>query len=156
MNVRIAMPAALVAAVTVTSVATAGSSAAKQRVQLDMKIAPKKSFLLTPLQAGALKSDSGTHDCIDELDGGTTLRDGQETFRLECRAWVFTGKRGKLVLRSKYAWVEAGGAYNIATGTWRVVSGTGQYAGAAGSGRTADVGGPSGRIARYQGYITVP
>ena len=50
---------------------------------------------------------------------------------------MFTGKRGKLVLRSQYTWIEAGGPYNVATGTWKVVSGTGQYAHVAGGGRNA-------------------
>jgi hypothetical protein len=39
------------------------------------------------------------------------------TEQLKDRAGVFAGKRGKLVLRSQIAWVEAGGSYNIATGT---------------------------------------
>jgi hypothetical protein len=138
------------------SIAAAGPDATKQRVQIDMKISPKKTFVLTPLQGGTLQRDSGTHACKDEIDRGAALRDGQEAFRVECRAWVFTGKHGTLVLHSTYAWVEAGGLYNIATGTWRVVRGTGQYAGSTGSGRTADVGGPTGRIARYQGFLTVP
>ena len=85
-----------------------------------------------------------------------TVRDGQEVFRWTCRAWVFTGKRGKLVLRSQFGWIEAGGPYNIATGTWKVVRGTGQYAGVTGGGRSAQVGAPSGWFARYQGYLTSP
>ena len=83
-------------------------------------------------------------------------RDGQEVFRWECRAWTFTGKRGTLVLRSQFTWIEAGGPYNIATGTWKVVRGTGQYAGVTGGGRSAQVGAPSGWLARYQGFLTSP
>jgi len=86
------------------------------------------------------------------------LRDGQEIFRHACRAWVFTGKQGKLVLRSQWTWIEAGGPYNIATGTWKVVRGTGQYARVTGAGRIAQVGTwtPSTVVARYQGYLTSP
>ena len=39
---------ALVAAVTLTSLAAAGPAATKQRVQIDMKIFPKKTFVLAP------------------------------------------------------------------------------------------------------------
>ena len=84
------------------------------------------------------------------------LGDGQEAFLWECRVWVFTGKRGTLELRSQFAWVEAGGPYNIATGTWKDVRGTGQYARVTGGGRSAQVGSPSTRLARYQGFLSVP
>lgn len=148
---------ALAAAVMVTSVASASADATKQRVQIDMKIFPDKTFVLAPLEAGALKRDSGTHNCNEDTDLGGAMRDGQETFPQECRAWVFTGKRGKLVLRSRFTWVEAGGPYNVATGTWKVVRGTGQYARVTGGGRSATVGvGSSTSLARYQGFLTSP
>ena len=85
----------------------------------------------------------GTHACPGDPDDlGVVQRDGQEVFRWECRAWTFTGKRGTIVLRSQFTWIEAGGPYNIATGTWKVVRGTGQYAGVTGGGRSAQVGAP--------------
>lgn len=147
----------LAAACILTSVASAGADATKQRVQIDMKIFPEKTFVLAPLQAGALKPDSGTHSCDEDTDLGEAMRDGQETFPQKCRAWVFTGKRGTLVLQSQFAWVEAGGPYNIATGTWKVIRGTGQYARVTGGGRSATVGLASSRsLARYQGYLTTP
>ncbi len=122
-----------------------------------MKLCPQKTFVLTPLQAGPLKTDSGTNGCKGEPDKREVpLRDGQETFPWECRAWVFTGKRGTLVLRSQFTWIEAGGPYNIATGTWKVVRGTGQYAGVTGGGRSAQVGAPKEWLARYQGFLTPP
>ena len=149
---------ALATAFVVTSVASADTDAMKQRVQIDMKIHPAKTFALATLQSGPLTRDSGTHACNggDPDDLGTVQRDGQEAFRWECRAWTFAGKRGKLVLRSQFTWIEAGGPYNIATGSWKVVRGTGQYAGVTGGGRSAQVGGPSGWLARYQGFLTSP
>jgi hypothetical protein len=125
-----------------------------------MTIAPVKPFVLQPLQAGALKRDSGTDSCNGENNRGEVLRDGQQAFLFKCRALVLTGKRGKLVLRSQFAWVEAGGPYNIATGTWKVVRGTGQYARVTGGGRIAQVGSTSVAhgfsVARYQGFLTSP
>ena len=157
MRAQQAMLVVLVAAVALTSVAAAGPAPTKQRVQIDMKIYPKKTFALATLQSGALKRDSGTHACPGDPDDlGAVQRDGQEAFRWECRAWTFTGKRGKLVLRSQFTWIEAGGAYNIATGTWKVVRGTGQYARVTGGGRSAQVGPPGEWLARYQGFLTSP
>ncbi len=123
-----------------------------------MKIHPKTTFVLTPLQGGAIENDSGKQSCDGEPTKRTVYRDGQETFPWECRAWVFTGKRGTLVLRSQFTWIEAGGPYNIATGTWKVVRGTGQYARVTGGGRSAQVGDGSDVlwVARYQGYLTSP
>jgi len=159
MRVLLAVFGALAAAVMLTSVASAGADATKQRVEINMKncCSAENTFVLTPLQAGALKRDSGTHDgCNEETDLGGGMRDGQENFPQLCRAWVFTGKRGTLVLRSQFTWIEAGGPYNIATGTWKVVRGTGQYARLTGGGRSAQVGSPSEWLARYQGFLTRP
>ena len=60
MKARVVALVALTAAVTLTSVASAGPNAAKQRVAINMKIYPQKTFVFTPLQASALKRDSGT------------------------------------------------------------------------------------------------
>jgi hypothetical protein len=145
----------LAAAVTLTSVASAGPAPAKQRVQIDTKY-PGHTFTLTALGPGAIKNDSGTGDCKGEPTTQTVYRDGQETFPWSCAALTFVGKRGGLVMRSQYVWIEAGGPYNIATGTWKVMSGTGQYARLAGSGRSARVGTARIERVRYQGYLTLP
>ena len=50
----------LVAAIILTSVAAAGPDAAKQRVVINMKIYPQKTFVLLPLDAGPLDADKGT------------------------------------------------------------------------------------------------
>jgi hypothetical protein len=60
MRARLVTLVALAAAVTLTAVAAAGPAVAKQRVALNMKIYPQGTFVLTPLQTGPLKRDSGT------------------------------------------------------------------------------------------------
>ncbi len=151
---RAVLVALAAASVIATSVAAAGTNAMKQRVQIDLKIDPGNTFVLAPLQSGALKRDSGTLDCPGDYDKGQVLRNGQESWPWVCRALVLTGKRGTLVLRSQFAWIDAGGRYNIATGTWKVVRGTGQYARVTGSGQSATVGVTNGiSLARYQGYL---
>ena len=62
MKARLVTLVALAAAVTLTAVAAAGPDAAKQRVAINMKLSPQGTFVLTPLQTGALKRDSGTID----------------------------------------------------------------------------------------------
>ena len=62
MKARHAIFVALVAAVTLTSVAAAGPDAAKQRVMITSQAAQTTQvspFVLTPLQTGVLKRDSG-------------------------------------------------------------------------------------------------
>jgi hypothetical protein len=132
---------ALVAAVTLTSVAAAGPNAAKQRVTITTQAAQTTKvspFVLTPQQTGAIKRDSG------KLIGGSTatdrvvMREGQEVTIVDDLA-TFKGKRGSLVARYHAEWVDAGNGYNVASGTWKVVRGTGQYARVTGGGRTASV-----------------
>src|SRR5262249_31183851 len=140
-------------------VALAGPAATKQRVQIDIKGGMRRTFALAPLEFGALEPDSGKlAPCNGEFEfpSDEIMRDGQQGWPKGCRAAAVRGKRGTLVLRYQYTWTEAGGPYNIATGTWKVVRGTGQYAGITGGGRIAQVGIPRGVWARYQGFLTSP
>ena len=157
MKTRYVVLVALIAAVTLTSIAAAGSSATKQRVQIDIKSPGDTfdTFVLTPLQAGAIERDSGTQECFAGESHRTVVRDGQEAHIWDCPARTFVGKQGKLVLRTRFTWNDAL-RYNIATGTWKVVSGTGQYARITGAGRSAYVGGATWMRARYQGFLTSP
>lgn len=153
MKARYAVLVALAAAVVLTSVAAAGHALTKQRVQIDAKY-PGNSFTLTGLQAGTIENDAGKQSCDGEpTKRRTVYRDGQEMYPWECDAWTFVGKRGTLVLRSQYTWIEAGGPYNIAVGTWKVVRGTGMYAQVTGGGRSARVGTLSTERVRYQGFL---
>jgi hypothetical protein len=71
MKVRHAVFVALAAAVTLTSVAAAGPEAAKQRVAIDMKIAPKETFVLTPLQPSSDVNGDGQPDSVPSALGGS-------------------------------------------------------------------------------------
>ncbi len=67
---RLGISVALIAAVTATSVAAASPIAAKQRVAIvsyGVEANPNAArFLLTPLQAGVLRRDSGTGSAVLE------------------------------------------------------------------------------------------
>jgi len=153
MHARHIVVAVLAAAVTLTSVASAGPTAGKQRVAINTTILPQGTFVLTP-RAGALKRDSGT------VNEGKTI---SERNRVTTGLWMFTGKRGDLVFRERREWVDLGSDVNgdgfldvVARGTWKAVRGTGQYAGVAGGGRSVHLGLGRRWVARFEGFLTSP
>lgn len=156
MHARHIVLAVLAAAVTLTSVAAAGPAAAKQRVAINMKILPESTFVLTPLQAGTLKRDSGTiSGNWRNAPGREVVRKGQ-TVGIYTNTWTLTGKRGKLVFRERIEWVDVGNDDDVATGTWQVVRGTREYAGIAGSGGSGHAGLGSPWYARFEGFLILP
>ena len=162
MKARVVALVALGAAMTLAAVAAAGPAAAKQRVAIDMKIYPQKTFVLTPLQAGSLKPDSGTISSNWlSIPGRNVMRDGQEVTIYDGAVTTLTGKRGTLTIRDRNEWVGLARDGNgdgeddgIGIGTWKVTRGTGQYAGIVGKGRNAHVGLGSPWYARYEGILT--
>jgi len=154
---------ALAAAVTLTTIAAAGPAAAKQRVAINMKIYPQKTFVLTPLQAGAIKRDSGTISSNGDVPGREVMRDGQKVTIYNGAVTTLTGKRGTLTIRDRNEWVDVsnentryGYPPGVGIGTWKVVRGTGQYAGVVGKGRNGHAGLGSRWYARYEGVLTFP
>jgi hypothetical protein len=127
----------LVAAFMLTSVAAATPDAAKQRVVITMKNLPDGQFVLEPDQPGALEHDSGT-TAVTYTRLKVKIRNGQ---RVEVYRLIFTlkGKHGTLTTQERNDWVDTGGPY-VGMGTWKVVSGTGQYAKIAGGGGSAAAG----------------
>jgi hypothetical protein len=166
MHARYIVLAVLAAAVTLTSVASAGPAAAKQRVAIDMNIARKETFVLTPLQAGVLKRDSGritTVSSVLAMTGRDVMRDGQKVTIYNGAVWTLEGKRGTLTIRERSEWVDIGSDVNgdafpdsVAFGTWKVVRGTGQYAKVTGGGRSGHAGLGHVWTSRQEGFVTVP
>jgi hypothetical protein len=153
---------ALVTAAALTSVAAAGSGATgRQHVTITTTVMPNGKFVLdVPLQPGAIALDRGTF--VGQYSGvpdKTLVRDGQ-TIYVRTGVWTATGKLGTLVFRERNEWVEVGNYYSVAVGTWKVMRGTGQYAGVSGGGRSghATRHGPRGTnwYARYEGFLTAP
>ena len=148
---------ALVAAIILTSVAAAGPEATKQRVVINMKIYPQGTFVLLPLQAGALKPDSGTISSNwTNIPERAVIRDGQRVGIHNGAVTTLTGKLGTLTIRDRNEWVDVGNNDHIGIGTWTVVRGTGQYAGIVGKGRNGHAGLGSPWYARYEGLLNSP
>ena len=160
MKARHAMVVALAAAFVLTSVAAAGPDAAKQRVVITTQAAQTTDvspFVLITLQAGSLKGDSGKMIGDSSSPGRSVMREGQDVSINEGPG-TLKGKRGTLVISFRSEWVEAGEGYHIATVTWKVVRGTGEYAGATGGGRGATVWHErtDDWSSRMEGFLTVP
>jgi hypothetical protein len=164
MHARHIVLAVFAAAVTLTAVASAGPVAAKQRVAITVMILPSGRGVLTPLKDGAVERDSGTlRGDWSPIPDRTVMREGQTVGIHTADMWTFTGKRGKVVFRERNEWVDLGHDQNrdgfgdeIANGTWKVVRGTGRYAGITGGGRSAHLGLGNKWVARYEGFLTVP
>lgn len=160
MKARHAILVALAAAFVLTSVAAAGPGAAKQRVVITTQAAQTTDvspFVLITLQTGSLKGDSGKMIGDSSSGGRSVMREGQEV-SIYAGPGTLKGKRGTLVIRYRSEWVEAGNGYGVATLTWKVVRGTGQYAGVTGGGRGASVWfeRTDDWSSRMEGFLTLP
>jgi hypothetical protein len=151
----------IVAAVTLSSAAAAVPDTAKQRVAFTWKgvatgaYPSVDKFVLTPLGPGRLEPDSGTESTL--WSNRRVLREGQ-SIQIETGVTTAKGKRGTFVYRMRTEWADAGNGYSSGAGTWKIVRGTGQYAGATGSGRSGHVFRQRGSLffGKAEGSITLP
>jgi hypothetical protein len=138
-------------AVTLAAVAAAEPVATKQRVAIQEQ--GQASFVLTPLTTGAIKRDTGTASfcCWTERH---IVRDGQ-AIDINDPEMTLTLKRGTLVVRNRIEFVDIPDGWAVFTGTWKVIRGTGDYAGLSGGGRRAGVMLPNGNVkSRFEGFLS--
>lgn len=153
----LALAVPVVAAVTVVAVAAGGSTAAKQRVAIDGKLAGDYTgpFKFMPLTAGALKADSGKAGGSTGDVGPTTVRSNGQSVNTLGGEFSYEGANGTLNVSQRLVAVAAGRNHNVLTGTWKVIGSTGVYAGYKGGGTVATVELPSGVwLFREEGYLT--
>ena len=137
-------------AVTLAAVAAAKPVAAKQRVMIQEK--GQASFVLTPLTPGAIKRDTGTASFCCWTDRHI-MRDGQAV-EINDPEMTLTLKRGTLVVSNQIGFVDIPDGWAVFTGTWKIIRGTGEYAGVSGSGRRAGVTLPNGSVnSQFQGFL---
>ena len=149
MRTKLAAVAVLAAAVaTLAAVAAAGPVAAKQRIEIQVK----GGFVLTPLAPGDIKPDTGTASfcCWTERH---IMRDGQ-AIDINNPQMTLTGKHGTLVARNQIGFVDLPDGLAVFTGTWKVIRGTGDYAGLSGGGRGAGVDLGGSTKAQFEGFLS--
>jgi hypothetical protein len=142
MHTKLSLAAALsIAAAIVTGAATAGHTAARQRIAITTASGNSATFALTPLTTGPIMRDSGTATACC-WTRRFIQRDGQ-AIEIDNPLRTFVGKRGTFTWRGSIAWVNPGKGYYVGTGTWKIVHGTGSYAHLEGHGRLATITGPA-------------
>ena len=146
----------LVCALTITGVTGATATAKKQRVVINMKERPGVgSFTLIPMTQGPLVGDAGKYTWIT-TSKSKGEQDGQEFERVVATV-TYEGKQGTFVVKEVDTLVAVGIGQRVSTGTWKIVRGTGVYAGVTGSGRlAAALGIVSPDPWRYEGFLTTP
>jgi hypothetical protein len=144
-----AIAALAVAAVTLTAVASAGSTTTKQLVTIQVT---KSGFVLTPLTAGPIKPDTGPASFCCWTQRFIT-RNGQ-AIEINNPKMTLTGKNGTLVTRNVIGWIDVPNGYSVFTGTWKIIGATGAYAGLTGGGGAAGVSLPIGNTnAKFEGFL---
>jgi hypothetical protein len=161
--VRLSIVGLLLAGLGVLPLASAAPTT-KQRMAFDVTLpldSDSGRFELSPMTPGAIAHDSGaTH-----FTSGPTpifmgrLVHGQLIDRFQA-VEKLVGANGDLTVRITVDFASAGNGYQNGRSTWRIVEGTGAYAGLRGGGRGALVRPPTppGQygFARHEGFVSEP
>jgi hypothetical protein len=138
MRKKILAAAALaIAAATLAGVATAGPSAKPKQQRIAIVLQKNGKFVLTPLASGPIQRDSGTFTACCWTRNVFT-RDGQST-EIDNPSLTFTSKSGTFTWHARITFVDLNNHFTVATGVWKIASGTGAYAHLVGHGRQAFV-----------------
>lgn len=136
-------------AAALATVANAERFAAKQHVAIQLK---SGSFVLSPMTSGAVKRDTGRAAACCWTRRFVT-RDGL-TNEIDNPQVTLRGKRGTLVLRNQIEFFDIPGGDAVFTGSWKVVRGTGAYAGISGGGQGGGVQLAGGEAkAQFEGFL---
>jgi len=132
----VALVALVATAAAFAAVAAGGThSTAQQRVRIDVSGTDPYTFALTPRSKGRAKPDTGsmTFCCWRSWKvnrAGASLEVTNPRLTL-------VGTQGTLTIRNQIEWVGLPDGWSWWTGTWKVIGGTGAYAGLSGHGLTA-------------------
>ncbi len=139
----------LAIAAVLATVALARPAAAKEHVIFNLTT---NSFVLTPSSSTAIQPDRGAFAACCWTTRHVVL--AGERLELNDPHITLTGAHGTLNLRNRIEWVSVPGGWGIFTGTWKVVGGTGAYAGLSGGGRVAGVQTATGKSrAQFFGFL---
>jgi hypothetical protein len=156
MTAKLTVIAALAVIVaTLTAIAAAGSVGARQRVQIQVKDSGSGDrFVLTVLGVRSHQSRLRHRELLlldHDLHHAQRAEDpGQQPWEM-----TLTGKRGTLVARNRIEWFDLPDGWAVSTGTWRVIRGTGDYAGLSGGGVGAGVSAANGSgRSQFEGFLS--
>lgn len=139
------------AAISLTAVASASSAPVKQRVIITQK--DGSGFVLTPLTSGAIKPDAGTADFCCWTNRPTT-KNGQQV-NIDNPQMTLVGKQGTIVTRNEVGFIDIPDGQSVFTGTWKVIRGTGAYAGTTGGGGLAGLQLANGNTkSQFEGFLS--
>jgi hypothetical protein len=139
------------AAITLTAVASASSTPAKQRVIITQK--DGAGFVLSPQTSGPIKPDTGAAAFCCWTTRPTT-KNGQEVENNNPQM-TLVGKHGTIVARNEIGFIDIPDGESVFTGTWKVIRGTGAYAGLTGGGGAAGLQFANGNTkAQFEGFLS--
>jgi hypothetical protein len=141
-----ASAASAVAATALAGLATASGAATHQAIAFSYANSAKMT--LTPLTPGSILADRGSTSwcCWTQK---TVQQDGEQLDANNPLA-TFVGKRGALTWREQITWVNLTNGYSVATGTWKIVHGSGAYQHLAGHGHVAFISNTSNKVLSYR------
>jgi hypothetical protein len=120
-----------------TAAAAGGTRSGAQRVRIDVKGPDLYAFALRPVSHGQVRPDSGASTFCCWRSWSVT-RAGAK-LEVTNPSVTLTGKQGTLTVRERIEWVGLPDDWSVQSGTWKVVGGTGTYAGLSGHGRVTSV-----------------
>jgi hypothetical protein len=130
----IATASIAVAATALAGLATAGGAATQQGIAFTYAGNAAK-MRLTPLTPGPVLADRGSTSWCCWAQ--TVVQQDGEQLDINNPLATFVSKRGSLTWREWITWHDLTNGYSIATGTWKIVRGTGAYEHLAGHGHVA-------------------
>jgi hypothetical protein len=119
------------------AVAAGGTDSSKQRVRIDVKGPDGPTFVLRPMSHGRVGPDNGSSTFCCWRSWSVT-RAGAK-LEVTNPSVTLTGKQGTLTIRERIEWVGLPDDWSVQSGAWKVVGGTGTYAGLSGHGRVTSV-----------------
>jgi hypothetical protein len=140
--------ATVVLALTLAGLAFGRGTATHQQIAFSYGNGDAAKVALTPLTSGSILADQGSTSwcCWSQK----TIEQDGEQLDVNNPLATFVGKRGSLVWREQITWVNLASGYSIATGTWRVVRGSGAYRHLTGHGHVALVMNASSKVLSYR------
>jgi hypothetical protein len=149
----IAAAAIATAATAMTGLATAGGTVTHQKIVFTYANGKAANMTLTPLTSGSVVADHGSTSwcCWSQK---TIQQDGDQ-LDINNPLATFVGTRGSLIWREQITWHDLPNGYSVATGTWKIVRGTGAYAHVAGHGHLAFISGAGDKVLTYRAVALV-